>query len=55
MKKLSDGALVEAYRKAKLLGLSREFIWLLSEELERRNLKIDDGDMFYPFQDTGTN
>ncbi|MBV6684410.1 sporulation histidine kinase inhibitor Sda [Bacillus sp. JRC01] len=38
MKTLSDQALLDAYKKAKLLNLSSEFILLIEEELKKRKL-----------------
>ncbi|MGX1263214.1 hypothetical protein RKD55_001018 [Rossellomorea marisflavi] len=38
MKTLSDQALLDAYKKAKLLNLSSEFILLIEEELKKRQL-----------------
>ncbi|MCM2675375.1 sporulation histidine kinase inhibitor Sda [Alkalicoccobacillus plakortidis] len=39
MNNLQDDMLVEAYVKAKELSLSEDFIMLLHQELEQRNLQ----------------
>lgn len=40
MKSLTDELLLETYSKAKELNLEEDFIILLKNEIERRNLKM---------------
>jgi developmental checkpoint coupling sporulation initiation to replication initiation len=39
MEKLSDELLIESYRKAKELQLSKDFIYLIEQEIQRRSLE----------------
>jgi developmental checkpoint coupling sporulation initiation to replication initiation len=41
MKELSNENLIETYMKAVDLKLEQDFIKLLEEEIERRNLELD--------------
>jgi hypothetical protein len=41
MQSMSDDTLLETYIKAKMIGVDRDFIRLLEEELQRRKLFDD--------------
>jgi len=55
LKKLSDEALLNAYEKANLLNLNKEFIYLLQAEMERRNIQLDSKRNVFPFKNAGAN
>ncbi|OLO39331.1 sporulation protein [Alkalihalophilus pseudofirmus] len=42
LRKLSDPQLLEAYKKAKELNLSKDFINILKHEVEKRQLPMEE-------------
>jgi len=40
MKSMSDEILIDSYLKARELNLNKDFLSLLEEEIERRNLTV---------------